>query len=224
MVQKTSRVTIALTMMLVPNICSRASIPTIPVKAIRGKSTLSTGMETALEAKTRVPLRPGHSSPSDPEVIDLGVDQLGQESCENGAQDDPHLQREYRLPPRSRGVQNAEEKRPGRLASVVCPVGLSRQQHHQLKIESGHEIDEGRQPDGGDGCPAAQLLVNQIAPGEGQRVDETGIHNQASEICDLGGGDVSRQREEQIKAAEYYGGLSLVDPEFAFQESFRIAI
>ena len=45
--------------------------------------------------------------------------------------------------------------------------------------------------------------MNQIPPGEGQGVDETGIHDQAAEIGDLGGGDVSCQGEEQIQAAEH---------------------
>ena len=147
-------------------------------------------------------------------MIDLGIDQLGEQSGEDGAYDDPHLQGEYRLPPRPGGVYDAEEKCPGGLASATRPVTLGGQQNHELKIKSSEQVDAGRQPDGGDGRLLAELFMNQVSPGEGEGVDETGIHDQAAEIGDLGGGDVSGQREEQVQAAEYYGGLCPVDPEF----------
>ena len=205
-------------MILVQIICPNASIPTIPVKAIKGNRMLSTGMETALEAKTRVHCGHIRSCTSGPELIDLGIDQLSEQSREDGAQDDPHLQGEYRLPPGTRGVYDAEKKCPCRLASTTRPVSLGRQQNNQLKIESSEQIDAGRQPDSGDGRLLAKLFMDQISPGESEGVDETGIHDQAAEICDLGGSDVSGQGEEQVKAAKYYGGLCSVHPKFACYE------
>ena len=91
----------ALTMILVQIICCKPSVPTIPAKAMIGKSRLSTGMETALEAKTRVHCGQFRRVSAGPEVIDFGIDQLGQQCRQDGAQDDPHLQGEYRLPPRA---------------------------------------------------------------------------------------------------------------------------
>ena len=66
--------------------------------------------------------------------------------------------------------------------------------------------------------------MDQISPGECEGVDETGIHDQAAEICDLGGCDVSGQGEEQVKAAKYYGGLCSVHPKFACYEFSCIVI
>ena len=171
------------------------------------------------------PLRPISPCSLGPEVVDPGIDQLGQQRRQDRANDDPHLQREYRVPPRARGVYYAEEKCPGSLASIICPIRLRGQQNHQLKIEGSKQVEARRQPDGGDSSLLPELLMDQVPPGEGQRIYEAGIHDQAAEIGDLGGGNVSCQREEQVQPAENYGGLCLVDPKPASQElgSFRRA-
>ena len=64
-----------------------------------------------------------------------------------------------------------------------------------------------------------ERLLDQVPPGEGQRVYETGIHDQATEIGYLGGGDVSSQREEQVPSRENYGGPSFVDLKPVFSRS-----
>ncbi len=144
------------------------------------------------------PLRPLFSAAPCPEVIDLGVNQLGYERREDGCQYNPHLQ--------------GEEKLPGNLPSAICPICLRRQQYHQLKIEGREQVDGCRQPDGGDCRLLAELFVDQVTPGEGEGVDESGIHDQAAKVGDLGGGYVACQGEEEIKAGENYGCLSFVDP------------
>jgi len=144
------------------------------------------------------PLRPLFSAAPCPVVIDLRVNQLSDKRREDGRQYDPHLQ--------------GEEKLPGNLPSAIRPIRLGRQQYHQLKIESCEQVDSCRQPDGGDCRLLAELLMDQVAPGESKGVDEAGIHDQAAEVSDLGGGYVACQGEEEIKARENYGGLSFVDP------------
>ena len=142
------------------------------------------------------PLRPPGSSSRRPELVDLGINQLGYERRQYGGQGDPHLQR--------------EEKLPGRLASRSSPVHLGRHHYHYLKVQCSQEVYGRRQPDGGNSRPLPQLLVDQIAPGEGEGIDEAGIHDHATEIGDLGGGDIAGQGEEDIQAAEDYACLGTV--------------
>jgi len=162
------------------------------------------------------PLRSILADACGPQMIDVRINEFGDDHSYDGAEHDPELERKESLPPCAAlcGVDDAKEELPGRLPAGLRPAGLCRQYHNELEIERGNEIDRGSHPYSGDSSLRPELLVDQITPGEGEGVDESRIHHERAKIGHLCGRDVAGKGKKEIEPAEYYDGLGLVYIEY----------
>lgn len=145
-------------------------------------------------------------------MVDIRIDEFGDDRGDDRAENDPELERKDGLPPCAffRAVDYPEEELPGSLPSGLGPAGLCGQEDHELKIERGTEIYRCSQPYSGDSSLFSELLVDQIPPGEGEGIDEARVHHERAKIGNLGRRYIAGKGEEQVEPAEDYDGLGLV--------------